>query len=511
MSLSESGNHHPLNGIFYPRSIALVGASTNPLSWFINEFYIEPLLKLGFKGKVYAVNPKGGEILGLPVYRRLADIPDTVEHVVSCVPASQTVGLLDECRQVGTKVLQLYTAGFAETGEEDDGAVQAALIEKARCYNIRILGPNCMGIYNPSAGISFCLNYPQQSGSVGLLSQSGSNTTYIIRAAVVRGVYFSKAVSHGNACDINECDLIDYLADDPETRIIAAYIEGTSDGKRFRKVLEKAVARKPVVIYKGGYTEGGKRAASSHTASLAGNDSAWDGLLKQVGAIRVHSVDELTDMLVALLHMRPPLGPRACVMGNGGGASMLAADELERAGFKLPPIPPDIRAKLKQWIPLAGSMIGNPLDASPLMGIEQGKLMAEAGTSGCEDALRNARYLPGDGGMGDWMATLDAWPDIDFFLLHYSIDSLPGTIRDWAITTGGGPMVVAAQECRLPVATVVHFITNEDAWIPSRKLQQLYSDCGFPLFLSIRGAAKAIRRLREFYQKRPDLIEALHR
>jgi len=510
MSLAPVENHHPLNGLFNPRSVALVGASTDPLRWFINEFYIEPLLKLGFKGKIYAVNPKGGEILGMPVYRRLADIPDTVEHVVSCVPASQTVGLLDECRQVGTRVLQLYTAGFAETGEDHDGAMQAALLEKARRYNIRILGPNCMGIYNPSAGISFCINYPQQSGSVGLISQSGSNTTYIIRAAVVRGIYFSKAVSYGNACDLNECDLIDYLADDPETKVIAAYIEGTSDGKRLRKVLEKAAARKPVVIYKGGYTEGGSRAASSHTASLAGSDSTWEGLLRQVGAIKVHTVEELTDMLVALLHMKPPRGPKVCAMGNGGGASMLATDELERAGFKLPAIPPELRTKLKQWIPLAGSMISNPLDSSPLMGLEQGKLVNEFGMSGWEEALWKARYLFGDNGMADWMAALDAWQDIDFLVLHYSIDSLPGTIRDWAITTGGGPMVVAAKECRLPVATVVHFITNEDAWVPSLKLQKLCIDCGFPLFLSIRGAAKAIHRLMEFNQRRPELVAALH-
>jgi len=500
---------HPLEHLFHPRSIALAGASTNPLRWFINEFYIEPLLKMGYQGKIYAINPKGGEILGLPVYRSLRDVPGPVDHVVSCVPAQETLGLLEECREVGTRVLQLYTAGFAETGEPELIELQRRLVEKARRYGIRILGPNCMGIYYPKSGISFCLNYPTTVGSIGLISQSGSNSTYIIRSAVVRGLYFSKAVSYGNACDINECDLLDYLADDPETKVIAAYIEGTSDGQRLRKVLARAASIKPVVIYKGGYTEGGTRAAASHTGALAGSAAVWSGFLKQVGAIEVHTVDETVDMLAALLRMRPPRGLNTCAIGNGGGASLLATDELERAGFRLPPIPPDIRERLKELIPLAGSMIRNPMDASPLFGAEQARLINRPGMTGWENALREARYLRGDGGIGDFMAALDDWPEIDSLIFHYSLDSLPGIIRDWIIATGSGPPIVAAKECHLPVATVVHFIANEDSWLPSLKTQRMCIEAGFPLFLSMRGAARAIRRLVEFNKAHPELLRSL--
>ena len=335
----------PLGYIFHPRSIAVAGASTNPLRWFINEFYIEPLLKMGYPGQVYAINPKGGEVMGLPVYRRLRDVPGTVDHVVSCIPAEQTLQLLEDCRHLGVKVVQLYSAGFAETGEQEGIELQRKLLEIARHSNIRLLGPNCMGIYCPTSRISFCVNYPQETGPIGLISQSGSNTTYVIRSAVVRGLRFSKAISYGNACDINECDLLDYLADDPETKVIAAYIEGTAEGQRLRKVLTRAASAKPVVIYKGGYTEGGTRAASSHTGALAGADAVWDGFLKQVGAIRVHTVEEMVDMLVALLRMKPPQGLNTCVVGNGSGASVLATDEFERAGFRLPSMPPEIRKK----------------------------------------------------------------------------------------------------------------------------------------------------------------------
>ena len=506
---SGKGQQHPLEYVFHPRSVALVGAATDPMRWWINEYYIEPLQKLGFPGKVYAVNPKGGEVLGLAVYRSLRDIPGPVDHVVSCVPASETPGILEECRDVGARVFQLFTAGFAETGEPEGIELQQRLVDLARSSNIRILGPNCMGIYCPKSRLSFCLNYPLEAGPIGLISQSGSNTTFIIRSAVVRGLYFSKAISYGNACDINECDLLDYLADDPETKVIAAYIEGTSDPQRLRQVLHRAASAKPVVIYKGGYTKGGTRAASSHTGALAGTDAAWDGLLRQLGVIRVHTVDEMVDMLVALLRMKPPEGFNTCAIGNGGGASLLASDELERAGFRLPTVPPEMREKLKGVIPLAGSMIRNPFDASPLLGIEQARLLNSAGMSGWEEAVRQVRYSRGDGGIGDFMAALDDWPELHSLILHYAVDSLPGTIRDWVLATGAGPMIAAAKDCRLPVATVIHFIANEDSWLPSLKTQKLCIEAGFPLFLSMRGAARAIRRLMEFNKAHPDLVRAL--
>ena len=498
-----------LEYIFHPRSIAVVGASTDPLRWFINEFYIEPLLKLGYVGSIYAVNPRGGEILGLPVYKRLRDVPAPVDHVVSCVPARETPGLLDECRQVGARVLQLYTAGFAETGEAEGSQLQNRLVETARRYGIRILGPNCMGIYCPSSGLSFCHNYPKEAGEVGLISQSGSNTTYIIRSAAVRGLRFSKAISYGNSCDVNECDLLEYLADDPETRVIAAYIEGASDGARFRDVIARAASLKPVIIYKGGYTQGGARAASSHTGAIAGADSAWTGLLRQVGAIRVHTVDEMVDSLVAVLRMRPPQGRSVCAVGNGGGASLLASDELERAGFRLPAIPAEILQRMKELVPLAGSMLRNPIDASPLMGIEQGRLLTTNGMSGWEEALRTARYVRGDGGVGDFVGAIEDWPGLDFLLVHYSIDSLPATVREWPVTTGCGPVIKAAKDCRLPVCMVLHFIANEDSWKASLQLQALCIEDGFPLFLSVRGAARAINRLMDFNQRHPGMVADL--
>ena len=487
----------------------VAGASTEPLRFFINEFYIEPLLKMGYEGKVYAVNPRGGEVLGLPVYRSLRDVPGPVDHVVSCVPAHETPRLLEECRHVGARILQLYTAGFAETGEAEHVDLQRKLVEVARSSNIRILGPNCMGIYCPRSRLSFCHNYPTQPGPIGLISQSGSNTTYIIRSAVVRGLYFSKAVSYGNSCDINECDLLDYLTDDPDTRVIAAYIEGTSDPQRLRQVLARAAQRKPVVIYKGGYTEGGTRAASSHTGALAGSEAVWDGLLKQVGAIKVQTVDEMVDMLVALLRMKPPQGRNTCVVGNGGGASVLATDEFERAGFVLPNIPPNIRNRAKALIPLAGSMLRNPMDVVPLFGAQQWRLVTMRGAGGWEEALPEMKYSRQDNGWGEFFGILEDWPGLDLAVLHYSMDSNPTEIQEWVLATAVGPMLGAARTCRLPLAMVMHFIADEHSWLPSLRTQRLVIDAGLPLFLSMRGAAWAIRRLMQFSQAHPEPLAGL--
>ncbi|MCX5999647.1 MAG: CoA-binding protein [Chloroflexi bacterium] len=504
MTLPQSS--HPLEYLFHPRSVAIAGASTDPTHWFINEFYIEPLLKMGYQGKIYPINPEGGEIQGLPVYRSLKDIPPPVDHVVSCIPARDTLQLMEECGQVGVRVMQLFTAGFAETGEPDLIELQRRLVETARRYNVRILGPNCMGIYHPGSGLSFCHTYPHDSGPIGLISQSGSNIAFLIRSAVVRGLRFSKAVSYGNACDINECDLLDYLVDDPETKVIAAYFEGTSDGPRLRRVLARAAALKPVVIYKGGYTTAGTRAASSHTGAMAGADNVWEGFLKQIGAIRVRTVGEMVDTLVALVRMKPPRGRTTCIVGAGGGASVLATDEFEQAGFQLPAVPPEIRARIKEIVSLAGSMLSNPMDMVPLFASDQARLLRAGGFDGWEKCLPEMKFHKEDRGWGQFLGILEDWPALDLVILSYSLDANPLKIHDWVLATAAGPMLTAARTFPLPTAMVLHYIADEGSWLPSAKTRQMIVDGGYALFFSMKGAANAIRRLIEFDRVHPGML-----
>ncbi|MBN2098133.1 MAG: PAS domain S-box protein [Dehalococcoidia bacterium] len=504
MPKDSPGNTHPLDYMFHPQSIAVVGISADLPKFWMRQLYFDALVRSGYPGRLYLVNPKGGELEGYPIYRMLTDVPGPVDHVVASIPAKFTPGLMEECRTKGVKVVHVFASGFAETGETDRIALQDQLVEIARRGNIRIIGPNCLGIYYPKGKIGLSPDFPREAGAMGFLCQSGGNTDFMVRLAAARGLRFSKVVSYGNACDINECDLIDYFAADPETEVIAAYIEGVSDGRRFAQVVKKAASLKPVVIYKGGYTEGGLRAAASHTGSLAGTDAVWDGVVRQAGAIRVHSIEEMVDMLVALLRMKPPEGPNACVVGTGGGASVMATDEVERAGLRLPPMPPEIRERLKEFIDLANSMLRNPIDAGPVSSHDGFEFLVGAGNMRPMEALRKQADREVGAYWRRFHDVLQDWRDLDLLVFHHGFDISPVPVDEYAVVGAAGLMVLASRQFDLPKAIVLHSIANDSTWQVSAELRALCVDLGLPLFLSMRGAATAIKRLLDFHRAHPD-------
>jgi PAS domain S-box-containing protein len=398
----------------------------------------------------------------------------------------------------------MFASGFAETGEPDRIELQNQLVEIARRGNIRIIGPNCLGIYYPKGKIGLSPDFPRDSGPIGFLCQSGGNTDFMVRLAVTRGLRFSKVVSYGNACDINECDLIDYYADDPETDVIAAYIEGVTDGRRFAQVIKRAASVKPVVIYKGGYTEGGLRAAASHTGSLAGADAVWEGVVRQAGATRVHSIEEMVDMLVALLRMKPPEGPNVLVIGVGGGASVMATDEIERAGLRMAKMPPGIREQLKEFIDLANSMLRNPIDAGPVNSHDGFDFLVNSANMRPMEALRNQA---GKEAGRDWKRLHDVvarWPDLDLVVFHHGFDINPIPVDEYAVVGAAGLMAIASLQFKLPKAIVLHSTVKDSTWQISAELRSLCVELGLPLFLSMRGAATAIKRLMDFHRAHPD-------
>ena len=357
---------HDLDFLFHPSSLALVGiTTTEPQHW--TRTFLDGLIEFEFDRPFYLVNPKDGEIKGHKVYTSLREVPGSVDHVVGLVNARLAVNLVEECAEKGVRAIHFCTAGFSETGEEWRIKLESELAGVARRKGIRIIGPNCMGIYCPQSRLSFSAAFPRESGTVGVISQSGGNSIYLVRQAALRGVRFSKVISYGNACDINESDLLEYLADDADTKIIALYIEGIRDGKRFRRALEKATKEKTVILLKGGTTEGGARAAAGHTASLAGSRATWDALCRQLGIISVSSVEEMIDVLVTLLFLPLPRGRNALLFGAGGGASVLIADEFESRGLRVPPIPREMVAQISEYTPVAGNILRNPVDYSQAM------------------------------------------------------------------------------------------------------------------------------------------------
>lgn len=357
---------HPLEEILHPRFIAITGASQNPGSRGYS--YTEHLLNYGFKGEIYPVNPKYVEILGLKAYPSVADIPGDVDYVISCVPALQVLKMLEECSQKKVKAIHLFTARFSETGNQQAAELEREILKRAGESGIRLIGPNCMGLYYPREGISFAYDLPLKPGPVGFISQTGGGAATFVNMAAMRGLRFSKVISYGNALDLTETDYLEYMSRDPETEIILLYIEGVKDGRQFFKTLRRAASLKPVVIIKGGRGKSGTMAAASHTASLSGSYKTWEAAIRQAGAVFAQNLEDMTDLAVAFCFMPPIKGLRVGIAGGGGGPSVLAADECEQLGLEVIPLPPAIRRELKIRAPEIWDWIGNPTDASILPG-----------------------------------------------------------------------------------------------------------------------------------------------
>ena len=354
-----------LDYIFHPRSIAIAGASESPEKF--GHTYFKNVLE-NFSGRVYPVNARATEILGVPTYKSVRDIPGEVDYVVSAVPNRDALDLVNDCISKGVKTLHFFTARFSETGSEEGAQMERDMLARAKIAGMRILGPNCMGLYYPKIGMAWGRDFPLEHGNVGIISQSGGNAGEMISTGVVRGLQFSKVISYGNALDLNEADLVEYLADDPETEIIGGYIEGVKDGRRFATALRYASSRKPVILLKGGRTQAGTNMASSHTGALASARGVWEAMCRQMGVINALSLEELLDSLVALTRMPSATGLNLLVGGGTGGKGVMSADECEEEGLHLSPIPGDVREELIKRDPFFGAWVTNPVDGSIMGG-----------------------------------------------------------------------------------------------------------------------------------------------
>ena len=363
--LPDSMDNTPRDGfapLFYPKSQAVIGASASPRKF--GGRFLQALLTFGYKGRLYPVNPQESKVQGLKTYASVRDIPGPVELASVAVPAPAVPGVLEECLEKGVKAVQVLSAGFREAGEE--GARLEQRLAEIAARGLRIVGPNCFGVYCPAGGLTILPGdyLPKETGPVAFISQSGGYAIRVPRRAAGLGIRFSKVVSYGNACDVNECDLLEYFLEDPETRVICGYIEGVRDGRRFLEVLEKVCRQKPVILWKGGLTRGGARAVQSHTASLGEEEAVWRALFRQTGAVPVADLEELLDTLLAFVHLEPFTGRRVCPIGGGGGIGVAAADACERVGLEVPPFPPEVQAKLLKIVPPAGASARNPVDVA---------------------------------------------------------------------------------------------------------------------------------------------------
>ncbi|AOB33924.1 hypothetical protein AKI39_21490 [Bordetella sp. H567] len=348
------------DALFRPATIAVAGVSARNAGQ--GNKFIQRLRAAGYAGKIYPIHPTERELEGLPAYPSLADTPEPIDYAFIAIPADAVPPLLASAAH-RVRYAQVMSSGFGEGGR--GGGLRDALLAAVRQGGMRLLGPNCMGIYSPAGRVTFTDGQMGGVGTVGVLSQSGGLSIDIVRNGEYRGLRFSGVVSLGNCLDVDPGDLLQHYLDDAGTRVIGAYIEEIRDGRRFFDLLRRAQARKPVVLLKGGRTEQGQRAAASHTGSLASNDQVWRALAAQTGSILADTMEDFIDALVALEHEgeRPaPFDGRVLLFGNGGGASVLAADALGRAGVQVPHLEAGTIAALQQIGVPPGAGLENPLD-----------------------------------------------------------------------------------------------------------------------------------------------------
>jgi acetate---CoA ligase (ADP-forming) len=342
-----------------PRSVAVVGASANPSK--VGHSVLSNLVRDGFQGPIFPINPTAERILDLKCHKSLLDVDGPIDLAIVVVSRDHVMGVLDDCKTKGVSAAIVITAGFGEVGEQGR-ALQHTAVQKCREGRITMVGPNCLGLVNPWHKLNASFGQPiGEPGAIALVSQSGALMTAVQDLAASTRLGFSLMASIGNKAFVDEVDFLQMLRADKHTKVITAYLENIVRGQEFMKVAERVGKEKPVVILKSGRTAAGAKAASSHTGSLAGADSAYDCAFERCGVIRVDSVERLFDVSQALAHQPLPEGDRIAVVTNAGGPGIMATDAIELLGLKMAVIDEANEAALRKILPAAGSW-RNPVD-----------------------------------------------------------------------------------------------------------------------------------------------------
>ena len=353
-----------LDRIFHPRSVSIIGASNRQGSF--GRLFLEGFIRMGFK-EIFPVHPREKELLGLTAYAGIKEIPFEVDLAVLLVPQSEALKVVRECGEKKVKGIVLFTAGFREKNAEGQ-QLEEEIVRAARQGGARLIGPNTNGLYCPASRLltlpsSLIVGgLPTESGGLSVFAQSGSFNDYLSIELTTKNVRFSKVVSSGNESDLTAADYLDYFGEDGETRIIAGYIEGLRDGRLFYELCRGISPRKPIILWKGGLTETGARAALAHTGALAGARQVWEAMFKQAGITAVHSFEEMVGCILAFYWLPLPQGRRVAILSGMGGTNIGTADNCVMMGLEIARLGDGTRERLGQLLTSAGTAIANPLD-----------------------------------------------------------------------------------------------------------------------------------------------------
>jgi len=353
-----------MNFFFNPKSIAVIGASSKPGK--IGFQVLKSLIDAGYKHPIYPININTKDILGFKTYKNIIDVPNKVDLVLYALPAKYAPNAVEECGKKHVKGMVIISGGFKELNGEG-AELERKTVENAKKHGIRIIGPNCIGILNPKNNVDtffqprYAMSRPKK-GNVSVLTQSGTFGLSMLELLAKEDLGISRFISYGNRADVDELEMLRYLEKDKETKIVALYVESLDDGREFVKLAKKFVLKKPIIVLKGGRTKKGAQAAKSHTGSLAGNDAAFIGAMKQSGVILVDDIDELVDVVKILLMQPLPKGNKVAMVTNGVGPCVVATDEIELSKYlNLANLNEKSIKKLKEYLP-EFCVFSNPLD-----------------------------------------------------------------------------------------------------------------------------------------------------
>jgi acetyltransferase len=349
-----------LDRIFFPSSVAIAGVSARMDS--PGTLFLRSLKDMGFEGEIYPVNPRHEEILGYKCYPDISSIPVCPDLAILSVPPAAVPALVKECADCDTGGCIVNTAGFSETGREEGRQLEDRIVLALRAGKVRLVGPNCMGIYSSRGRLALFAGMFPTEGKASMISQSGSISSITFMTALERGIFFDKIVSSGNELDLNCADYLEYFANDPHTEMILAYLEQIRDARRFLAVAEGIKGRKPVIALKAGLTVSGSKAASSHTGALAGSADILQGAARQAGIILVRDLGEMLDAAAALYHLPECGGRDVAIVSSPGGIAVNASDALEWFGLRLASLSEETRTELADFLPHEGTSFSNPVD-----------------------------------------------------------------------------------------------------------------------------------------------------
>ncbi len=462
-----------LHELFYPKSIAVVGASPKTGGTHISYFHV--LRAAGYKGQIYPVNPRYKEIGGLKSYPSLDDIPSDVDLAIVLLASKHALDIVKSAVKKRIKYLHFYTSGFSELGDAD---LETAVVSIAKSGNTRIIGPNCIGVHCTESGVTFFENVRQTGkGEVAFLGQSGGITHNFISMSQSRRLKVNKVVSYGNQADLAVAEFFEYFGEDEAIKVIAAYIEDIKDGHRFIESLKSITPHKPVIILKGGTSKQGAKVAASHTGAMSTRRHIWDALMKQFNCIQVDGFEQILDVAMIATTARTRLGSKVGFLGSGGGTSVLITDLAVRAGLSLPELHLKTQKIVGEKIGSVNTSTTNPVDL---------------GQFGFDFNI-----------MAHTMRAMEQDDRIDIIIPYFSIDFIASFQSD-QIESGPKIIVDTVGKMKKPVIPILSRFREDSMEIEQSRIRiyAQFRQAGLPVFYTIEDAIYAVSAILNWQQKK---------